>query len=68
MKYTSDKSRILSAIRGRKKGITANELMTKLNIGNRNCVYAAISTLRRDGHSITGVIGRDGTTRYSYSS
>lgn len=67
MKYLTDKSRILNTIRNRKKGISAQDLADKLNISNKNSVYAAIASLRREGHRIPGVVGRDGLLRYSYT-
>jgi predicted DNA-binding transcriptional regulator YafY len=67
MQYT-DKSRVLNTLRGRKKGMTAQELCDKLNIPSRNSVYAVISSLRAAGHPITGARkGTSGLTRYSYA-
>lgn len=67
MEYVTTKSRILASLRRSKRGLTAQELCSKMDT-NRNSVYATISTLKKEGHNIVASQTRDGLNRYSIPS
>ena len=67
MAYISNKSRVLSALRRRKRGYTAHELADKLDMGHVDNVYSTISTLRSEGYEIVGRKNRSGRNQYSIS-